>query len=198
MARRLLGRHFHIFADVYRRVFVDMDKVTDEMIRHIPPNARVLDVGGGDGYVVEQLLRKRPDIHVTMTDVASVVGTFISAENRRRATVLAATDVATVTGKFEVMTLADVVHHVPPESRTAFLAVLTETARRVNCRTILIKDIEPGGLRALLALLGDHHITGDKQASPAPAASLKLPGFTAAEMTMPDFPNYCVRFTPAV
>ncbi|HTI67146.1 MAG TPA: hypothetical protein VL460_06325 [Caulobacteraceae bacterium] len=60
LARKALGPAFQPVGEAYRRVFVDMDKVTDWMIGHIPAGAHVLDVGGGDGYVVGQLLAKRP------------------------------------------------------------------------------------------------------------------------------------------
>ena len=193
-ARRLLGRHFHIAGDIYRRIFVDMDKVTDAMMPHIPRGAHVLDVGGGDGYVVDLLLAKRPDIRVTMTDIAPAIGSFISAVNRDRVTLLPGTDVATVEGRFDVITLADVVHHVPVDHRPGFLAALAEAAIRTGATKVVIKDVQPGGLRSRLALWGDLYITGDKGVAFLQPEALDVPGFARVEQVMPDHPNYCVTF----
>lgn len=193
-ARRLLGSHFHIAGEAYRRIFVDMDKVTDTMIRHIPQGAHVLDVGGGDGYVVDLLLTKRPDIRVTMTDIAPEIGSFIREANRARVTLMPGTDVATIEGRFDVITLADVVHHVPAVQRPAFFDTLSVVAFRTGAKTVLVKDIEPGNLRALLSLWGDLYITCDKGVSLVESEAVGIPGFDRGETAMPDFPNYCVTF----
>ena len=194
LARRLLGSHFQIAGELYRRIFVDMDKVTDGMIRHIPQGAHVLDVGGGDGYVVDLLLTKRPDIRVTMTDIAPEIGSFIRPANRDRVILKPGTDAAEVEGAFDVITLADVVHHVPAPARPGFFAMLASVAARTGARTVLVKDVEPGGLRALLALWGDLYITCDKNVAFLPADRVEIPGFEKRETAMPDFPNYLLTF----
>ncbi len=195
-ARRLLGSRFQVFGEAYRRIFVDMEKVADFMAGRIPAGAHVLDVGGGDGLAVNMLLARRPDIRVTMTDIAPQIGGFISQANQSRVTLAPCTPASAVTGAFDVMTLTDVVHHVPVGQRTAFCSTLAQTAARTRCRSILIKDIQPGSWRARLALWADHFITGDRQVVLVAADHLELPGFTRGETAMPDFPNYCVVFTP--
>lgn len=194
LARRVLGRRFNTVGEIYRRIFVDMNKVAEFMIGHIPPGARVLDVGGGDGYVVNLLLSRRPDIHVTMIDVAREIGGFISSDNRPRAVLLPGVDVADVTGSFEVMTVADVIHHVAPADRPAFFAALAGTALRTGCSTVLIKDLQPGNVRATLGLWSDLYITGDKGVAMPPMDTVRLPGLRRTAAAMPDFPNYCLVF----
>ena len=44
-------------SDLYRRVFVDLDVVADVLARECPENARILDIGGGDGELINKLLR---------------------------------------------------------------------------------------------------------------------------------------------
>lgn len=192
--RAVLGPAFQPLGEVYRRIFVDMDKVTDWMTLHIPANARLLDVGGGDGYVVNLLLEKRKDIQVTMTDLAPEIGGFISTANRSRATLRPATPVDAVAGEFDLITMADVVHHVPPAERPGFFAAVAGAARRTGCQAILVKDIQPGGLRANLAMWGDWYITGDRQVRQLPPEALAFPGFAPATTAMPDFPNYGALF----
>lgn len=166
-------------------------------MRYIPPSAHVLDVGGGDGYVVNLLLEKRPDVRVTMTDIAPEIGSFVSLQNRSRVLFLPQTPVTAVEECFDVIMLADVVHHVPPEHREAFFADLSATAERCKCDRIIIKDIRPGSLRATLALWGDLYITGDRGVRQVGENDLHVPGFTVAADLMPDFPNYVRIFERA-
>jgi hypothetical protein len=198
MVRRAFGNNFRPVGEAYRSIFVNMGKVTDHMIRHIPHGAHVLDIGGGDGFVVNMLLEKRPDIRVTMTDLAPSIGTFIDAHNLNRAVLLPATDFSQVDGDYQVVTLTDVVHHVPTHQRTGFFTAL---ARACRGRSLLVKDVQPGGPKARLALWSDLYITGDKGVSFLSVDELigqvrAAFGNVRAEVAMPDFPNYVVTFLP--
>jgi hypothetical protein len=174
-----------------------MAKVVDWMAPQIPPGARVLDVGGGDGYVVELLLTRRRDISITMTDIAPSIGSFVSAANRSRVTLLPGTDISNVQGRFDVLTLADVIHHVPTAQRPAFFASIGEAARRLGVSTALVKDILPRGPRAMLSLLSDLYVTGDKGVSLMHPDEIIIPGFQRVALDIPDFPNFCARYTTA-
>lgn len=196
IARRVLGPVFPVFGEAYRRAFVDIDKVADWMAARLPRDARILDVGGGDGFVMNAVLARRDDVRVTMTDLAPKIGGVIAPAHRPRVELRPSTSVEAVEGAFDVLTLSDVVHHVPVASRPAFFAALSATALRTGCEAVLIKDIQPRGLRARLAELGDHYITGDRQVRQLPPEAIVLPGFELAELAMPDFPNYCVAFKP--
>lgn len=197
IVRRLLGPAFQPVGEVYRRIFVDMAVIADWIAARLPADARVLDVGGGDGYVVKLLLDRRPDICVTMTDVATDVGSFLGPAERARVTLLHGTDAGTLSGSFDAITLADVVHHVPLAQRPGFLAMLADLAVRTGAQRIIVKDIRPRGLRAWLALVSDHWITGDRAVVQLGEADMILPGWTCSEQAMPDYPNYCLVFTPA-
>jgi len=194
IARKILGRHFPLFGDAYRKIFVNMDKVVSYMIHQIPTNANVLDVGGGDGYVANLLLSKRSDIRVTITDIASNVGSFVEHTNRNRLTVHPSTDISELQGKFDVITITDVIHHVPTALRQEFFAKISSVGKEVGCSKIIVKDIEPEGFRAKLALLGDLFITGDRNVVQLSANEILFPNFTKSDWAMPDFPNYCITF----
>lgn len=192
IARKILGPAFRPAGEAYRRIFVDMAKVTDWFSAQLPPNARVLDVGGGDGYVVNLLLERRRDIVVTMTDIAPRIGTFIAERHRSRVMLLPGAQATAVNGEFDAITLADVVHHVPASQRDAFFSMLGSVASRTGARLFLIKDIRPGNLRAKLALWGDVYITGDRHVCQLAEGEISIPGFHPTACAMPDFPNYCV------
>ena len=197
IARRVLGPVFPVFGEAYRRAFVDIDKVADWMAARLPSDARVLDVGGGDGFVMNAVLARRADIHVTMTDLAPRIGGVIAPAYRPRLELRPATSVEAVDGAFDVLTLTDVVHHVPVAARPAFFAAIGAAVARTGCQAVLIKDIQPGGLRAKLAELADHYVTGDLQVRQLSPDAIVLPGLARSELAMPDFPNYCVAFKPA-
>lgn len=194
IARAILGPAFEPVGRAYRRFFVDMPKIADWMAARLPSNANVLDVGGGDGFVVDLLLSRKPYIRVTMTDIASEIGSFITPANRCRVTILSRTRASEVQGNFDAITLADVIHHVPLAIREAFFADIANAAEKTGVKTILIKDVHPSGVRAKLGLWADRYITGDKAVVLAREGDIKIPGFRRAETAMPDFPNYCIRF----
>ena len=58
LARKLLGNKiFSIIARYYRAIFVDLEKVC-RSFPEIEDNAHILDVGGGDGELINILLSK--------------------------------------------------------------------------------------------------------------------------------------------
>jgi SAM-dependent methyltransferase len=195
IARKILGPAFRPAGEAYRRIFVDMARVADWFAAQLPPNARVLDIGGGDGYVVNLLLERRRDVVVTMTDIAPQIGTFIAERNRSRVRLFPGAEATAIDGQFDVITLADVVHHVPASQRGAFFSMLGAVANRTGANSFLIKDIRPGNLRAKLALWGDIYITGDRHVLQVPEGEIGIPGFHRTASAMPDFPNYCIALS---
>ena len=202
LARRILGTRFQPIGELYRAIFVDIGKVAEAVSRAIPSGAHCLDVGGGDGMLVDALLRLRPDIRVTMTDIAPEIGGFIAPERRNRVKLRPATSLAELAGetlRFHAVLIADVLHHVPPDARSGFLRDLVAICARSGSRILVVKDIEPGSLRSVLSVLSDKYVTGDRAvslvASPELRARLqdafgpqRIAGF---EVTYPDPPNYC-------
>jgi 2-polyprenyl-3-methyl-5-hydroxy-6-metoxy-1,4-benzoquinol methylase len=196
VARRILGRHFEPVGNVYRRIFVDLDKIAVSLSALIPDGARVLDIGGGDGALVERLLDRRPDLTVAMCDLAPAIGSFLSDANRAKVHCLPATDFSEVDGEFDVVTLSDVVHHIPVAQRESFFELLAQHCTKWGCRNLIVKDIEPGGPRAALAKWTDWYISGERQVVPFSRANLAAIGcryFPGSRPTsdMPDKPNYC-------
>lgn len=196
IARRLLGRHFETVGNLYRRIFVDLERIVDMFERELPFGANVLDIGGGDGALVERVLRRRPDLAFTMCDLAPRIGSFLSEENLAKVKLLPATEFTAVEGKFDAVTIADVIHHVPSDQRDGFFGSLANSCSRWGVRKLILKDIEPGSLRARLAVVTDHYITGDRQVAPfsrenfARLARRHFPG-ASRKSEVPDSPNYC-------
>ena len=74
IARKLLGPAFKPVGEVYRRLFVNLERIVDVLERELPREATVLDIGGGDGALIDRLLFRRPDVKVTMCDIAPAIG----------------------------------------------------------------------------------------------------------------------------
>ena len=195
-ARRLLGRHFESVGKVYRRFFVDLDKVVAIFARELPHGARVLDIGGGDGALIDRLLDRRPDLKISLCDLSPSIGEFLSDANRARVKLLPATRFASASGTFDAITLSDVIHHIPVAQRDDFFRSLAGACPAWQCRKLVLKDIEPGAIRSGLSVLADRYITGDRHVvlfSRTDFAQMAAKYFPTAKRTseMADWPNYC-------
>ena len=196
LARRILGPYFEPVGNVYRRIFVDLDKIAEALDALMPKGSRVLDIGGGDGALVDRLLDCRPDLKITMCDLAPEIGSFLSPANRAKVQLFPATDFTVVRGIYDFVTLSDVVHHVPVDQRPCFFEQLAGHCEGWQCQNLIVKDIEPGSLRATVAKWMDWYVTGDRHVRPfarSQFAQLAERYFPPARRVsaMPDKPNYC-------
>ena len=92
-ARKLLGpRLFHMAAAYYTRFFGDYQKIAPILIREIPYDAAVLDIGGGDGAPLNYILAARPDVTITMIDPSPDIGGAIEFKHRARVSVYPSTN----------------------------------------------------------------------------------------------------------
>ena len=151
-------------AAAYRRVFVDLRKVAISIAPFLPRNARLLDIGGGDGELLNHLLEARPDVTVAMVDVAPSVGKFVNRDNLGRVRLFPGTSIeAHIEGlhsPYDAALVSDVMHHLPPDYRGRFLQSV-HTAL-VPSGVIFVKDIEPGYFLAWLSLMCDMYVSGDR------------------------------------
>jgi 2-polyprenyl-3-methyl-5-hydroxy-6-metoxy-1,4-benzoquinol methylase len=149
----------------YRSIFVNLDRVARTSAQFIPTGAFVLDIGGGDGEPLNHLLALRSDIRVAMIDLSPNIGGFIEDAFRSRVTVLPGTSIRTYIASGarqpDVVLISDVLHHVPLDDRDAFMSDLRDLAGAKPDATIIIKDVEPGGVRSTLGYLADRFISGD-------------------------------------
>jgi hypothetical protein len=144
--------------------------VAEVLAAAIPRNARVLDIGGGDGEPLNHLLALRSDLHITTLDPLAEVGQWIDARYSGRVTRLAHTSLAEyLAGNRadpDTLLIADVMHHIPPDARAEFLRSVRVLLDRLPRLRIIVKDVEPGQWRAQLGYWSDRYITGDREVSP--------------------------------
>jgi SAM-dependent methyltransferase len=124
---RAMGRH--VFG---RRV----QTLCGHLIELLPPAARVLDVGCGNGLLAHHLEQERPDVRINGIDVLIQEQCHIPVE-KYDGRVIPHADAS-----FDVVMFVDVLHHTQDP-----LGLLRE-AVRVTRRTILIKDHPLNGFLA--------------------------------------------------
>jgi 2-polyprenyl-3-methyl-5-hydroxy-6-metoxy-1,4-benzoquinol methylase len=205
MARAVLGdRWFPVVGRYYRALFVDLEKVIDSFPAPAP-GAAVLDIGGGDGELINVFLARHPEARVTMIDLKPQLGGAIRADLRSRVEILAGTSirdlVTRAAGPFEMIILSDVIHHIPAAARPAFFRDLGDLVG-ARAATIVIKDIDPGSFRSTMSYLADRYISGDRNVQltgQSEMVELVRATFPAAvarptRLVEVDAPNYCLVF----
>jgi 2-polyprenyl-3-methyl-5-hydroxy-6-metoxy-1,4-benzoquinol methylase len=168
-ARWLLGNKlFNIIGPFYRSLFVDLEKVADLMCTIMPKGSHVIDIGGGDGNLLNYMLTMRGDITAVMLDINTDIGNFIFEDYRDRVKLLPGTTIkqfANMTVKLpDFIIVSDVVHHIPQAARAGFFTDIYNLMLKSNA-LLLIKDVEPGHIISRLGYLSDRHISGDKNVS---------------------------------
>ncbi|MEI7595584.1 MAG: methyltransferase domain-containing protein [Bacteroidota bacterium] len=165
--RKIVGEKiFPIFGKLYRRIFVQI-KLISQTFPEIKPNSNFLDIGGGDGELLNLLLERFPDINITMIDISGNIGSSIKNEFTSKVDVLPSTSMLEYKEKYpykasniDFILISDVIHHVLPSQRPAFFNDLTKL---INPKTtIVFKDVEPGFFISKLGYLADKYISGDK------------------------------------
>jgi 2-polyprenyl-6-hydroxyphenyl methylase/3-demethylubiquinone-9 3-methyltransferase len=162
MVRRSFGPYEWHISEAWRRMFVDLDAFVGQM-REWTDATNILEIGCGEGAVTERLVRHFPNARITAIDVAPNAGRLFRGDRSRVEFSQAfAEDVVTKRpAAFDLVILADVIHHVPLPLRRALL----ESARA---------GLAPGGRMVfkdwarrptpmhLACALADRYLTGDE------------------------------------
>lgn len=113
--RRAFGPFEHQITDAYRSIYVDLDDYADAVQKWVPHATNILEVGCGEGAVTERLAAAYPDARIRAIDITPRVGRLYrgSAERvtfeQRTVQEIAAES----PGAFDLVMIADVIHHVP-------------------------------------------------------------------------------------
>lgn len=177
LATGLLARVSHAW---HGAAFAHADAVA-ACLPPLPPHASILALTADDGALLDLLLARHPTLRPLDPDA------------------VLAEDTADDAPRPDVVLLADVLHHVPPAERAAYLARLRE--RAAPEALFIVKEFAPGGLRSRLGWLADCASSGRRVRFLTPPelrrlAVRALPGLAAFWTPLFDLepPNYCLLF----
>jgi len=209
VVRKVLGtKRFANVARSYRSFFLDIKKLTATLDTIIPINGKILDIGGGDGEVINQILAIRKVLTVTMIDLSTSIGNSLSSSVRDRVKILPGTSVKDIEIRndieFNTVIVSDVIHHIPPSMRQTFFLDIRSVCRLANHPIlIIIKDVQPGTLVSYLGYFSDRFVSGDKNVSLIAQSELQAQlssvfnpeKFNDTNLFEIDRPNYAFYFT---
>ncbi len=193
------GGVFQIIAPVYRRIFISINlfvKMT------IPKGfaGSLLDLGGGDGAVLNKLLNSTTPNLVYFVDPTPNAGLMITNPGVFKKNGFYLHEVDEIKNlKFDLILLVDVLHHVEPVMRNALLIQALDRLSATG--SLLIKEVEPKGFRSKLTFWADVYISRDPVVFFVSLENLtkliheidpKLVVFSHKKYNKRDFPNYAI------
>lgn len=107
----------------YRAIYVDLDDYVEAVHAWVPQAREILEVGCGEGAVTERLVAAYPKARITAIDITPRLGRLYrdpSDRVRFRQCTVQET-AAQQSGNFDLVMIADVMHHVPDGLRKDLL-----------------------------------------------------------------------------
>jgi 2-polyprenyl-3-methyl-5-hydroxy-6-metoxy-1,4-benzoquinol methylase len=161
MVRRSFGPYEWHISEAWRRMFVDLDGFAGQ-VRAWTDATSILEIGCGEGAMTERLVKSFPRARITAIDITASPGRLFHGDPSRVEfrQALAADVAAERPAAFDLVVLADVIHHVPRPMR----ADLLQSARHALAPDgrFVFKDWARRPTPAHLAcLLADRYLTGD-------------------------------------
>jgi 2-polyprenyl-3-methyl-5-hydroxy-6-metoxy-1,4-benzoquinol methylase len=161
--RRCFGRHERWVSEAYRSIFIDIDAFVDRLTVWAPQATRILEVGCGEGAVTERLVAAFPGAEITGIDIVPHLGRlYAGRSDRARFVQITVQELAKVEpGSYDLIVLADVLHHVPLGIRAELMAAIRQLLAPHG--RFAIKEWERNYSPIYwLGYLSDRWITGDR------------------------------------
>jgi 2-polyprenyl-3-methyl-5-hydroxy-6-metoxy-1,4-benzoquinol methylase len=190
--------------DTYRGFFVDLSAVVDT-IPIDESTISFLNIGTGDGELVNVLVSRHPQLSVTTTDISDQQGWLLKPEVREAVTIETRSPSQIASdgfgGAFDVVFMSDVMHHVPVEDRHTVMEAAWQSVAPGG--KLVMKDIEDRGLKSVLSLWSDKYLTGDRHTVLINEATLRnliqkvrpSAQVQSTDLIRRNFPNYLVVAT---
>ena len=143
-------------------MFVDLDALVASIRQQVPSPARLLEIGCGEGALVERLARAYPAANITAIDICPEPGRLCAAkEPRIRFLHTTAAELRTTeAGAYSLVVIGDVLHHVPRREREELLshaAALVAPGGVLVCK----EWVRQKTLAYLMGYCADRFILGD-------------------------------------
>lgn len=145
---------------LYRGYFVSLAQLAQE-IRKCGPADSVLEVGCGEGSLTEEIARCFPQSAITGIDITPRIGRLYRGHPGRAVFRRMSVEQIAESGAYDLVLLADVLHHVAPEGRAPLLQGIRRVLRPGG-RFVLKEWERIPGVPHALAWLSDRFLTGDR------------------------------------
>jgi 2-polyprenyl-3-methyl-5-hydroxy-6-metoxy-1,4-benzoquinol methylase len=159
--RALFGAHEQAVAALYRGLFLNLDAVVNRLATTVQPR-RILEVGCGEGQMTSLMARAFPSAQLLAIDISPRAGRlFNGSEAHVQFRCCSVPELLTEhPAPFDLITLCDVLHHVPSVHRVSLLGSIR--ALLSNDGTLFVKEWERRATPIHWACaLSDRFITGD-------------------------------------
>ena len=125
----MFGSHERWTTDAYRELYISVDGLAAQMRRWVPAAGRILEVGCGEGAVTGRLAEAYPDAKITAIDITPRLGRLYAGppERVRFLQCIVQEIAAREPGRYDLVALCDVLHHVPLPARQDLLTAIRAT-----------------------------------------------------------------------
>jgi 2-polyprenyl-3-methyl-5-hydroxy-6-metoxy-1,4-benzoquinol methylase len=160
--RRMFGSYERQISDAYRSIYLDVGAFVEQMRRWTPNAKKILEVGCGEGAVTQRLIAAYPDANITAIDITPRIGRLFQGSHDRVRFIRCAVQEIAVTeaGRYDLVVLSDVMHHVPVELRQGLLDAIRKALG--PGATFVFKDWQRNYMPIhWLCYASDRWLTGD-------------------------------------
>lgn len=163
--RQALGPFEKPVSEFYRNIFIDCKALKYKIKEWIPPEeiTQVLEVGCGEGAIIELLIEVFPNAHITGIDITPHIGRMFRGDlNRVTFKKETVKDFASSNKeKYDLVLIIDVLHHIAPEMHREFFNDTGKTLK--NGGFFLLKDWAQSKTPIhFFSYLMERYVTGDK------------------------------------
>jgi 2-polyprenyl-6-hydroxyphenyl methylase/3-demethylubiquinone-9 3-methyltransferase len=199
--RRLLGPLERPTTDLYRAFFVSLGVQVGRVRRWAPGATDILEIGCGEGAVCDRLAAAYPTARITGIDITPRAGRLSRphAGRVRFAKATAKEFAAAHPGRFDLVLICDVLHHVPWDAHSDLLSAAGRLLRPGG--VLVVKDWERIlNVGHALCAFSDRVLTGDAVRYGTAADFRRLleavfgPGTVAGQARVPPWPNNLIFF----
>lgn len=159
--RQMFGPLEKPISNLYRNIFIDLTALAKQ-IQEWAPASTILELGCGEGALIERLAKRFPKANITGIDITPRVGRLFSGDldrvTFRQQTIkdFANENLASI----DLLVICDVMHHVPWKFHMDILMDAGKSLRRGGY--LILKDWERNAsLIHFLCHFSDRYITGD-------------------------------------
>ncbi|HSA45614.1 MAG TPA: class I SAM-dependent methyltransferase [Candidatus Competibacteraceae bacterium] len=160
--RQLLGPFEKPASELYRAIFVDLSALARQIKDNVPAE-NILEIGCGEGALIERLANIYPQAHLAGIDITPRVGRMFQGDFNQVIfqQKFVKEFVAQNKSCFDLVVISDVLHHIPWGMHQEFLTDSAKALKPGGC--LVLKDWESRSTPIhLLCYLADRYITGDQ------------------------------------